>query len=49
MSWLVAGIKNTQKSDVEHTIEKMGKIDMVVQNKLREVFTKVVEPFMDAS
>ena len=48
-SWLVADIQNTQKSDIEDTIEKMGKIDMVVQNKLREVFTEVVEPFMDAS
>jgi adenylate cyclase len=47
--WLLSDIKAADKSAIETTIDKMGKIDIVIQNKLREVYTEMVKPLMAAA
>jgi tetratricopeptide (TPR) repeat protein len=48
-SWLIDDLKNADFGKIEEAIEEMGKFDVVVQSKLKEVFLDYVLPLREAA
>jgi nitrate reductase NapAB chaperone NapD len=48
-SWLTDDLKNSDFEQIEAAIEEMGKFDVVVQSKLKEVFLDHILPLREAA
>jgi adenylate cyclase len=48
-SWLTDDLKNSDFKQIEAAIEEMGKFDVVVQSKLKEVFLDHILPLREAA
>tara|TARA_B100001057_G_scaffold6728_1_gene6121 strand:- start:303 stop:2096 length:1794 start_codon:yes stop_codon:yes gene_type:complete len=48
-SWLIDDLKNADFPQIEEAIEEMGKFDVVVQSKLKEVFIDHILPLREAA
>ena len=48
-SWLVDDLRNADFAQIEEAIEEMGKFDVVVQSKLKEVFLDYILPLKEAA
>ena len=48
-SWLIDDLKKADFGKIEEAIEEMGKFDVVVQSKLKEVFLDYVLPLREAA
>ena len=48
-SWLIDDLKNANFEQIEEAVEEMGKFDIVVQSKLKEVFLEHILPLKEAA
>ena len=48
-SWLIDDLKKADFGQIEEAIEEMGKFDVVVQSKLKEVFLDHILPLKEAA
>ena len=48
-SWLIEDLKNADFAQIEEAIEEMGKFDVVVQSKLKEVFLDYILPLKEVA
>ena len=48
-SWLIDDLKDANFEKIEEEIEEMGKFDVVVQSKLKEVFLDYILPLRKAA
>ena len=48
-SWLIDDLRNADFAQIEEAIEEMGKFDVVVQSKLKEVFLDYISPLREVA
>ena len=48
-SWLIDDLKDANFEKIEEAIEEMGKFDVVVKSKLKEVFLDYILPLREAA
>ena len=48
-SWLIDDLRNADFAQIEEAIEEMGKFDVVVQSKLKEVFLDYILPLKEVA
>jgi len=48
-SWLVDDLRNVDLAKIEEAIEEMGKLDAVVQSKMKEVFLDHILPLNEVA